>query len=140
MIRTHSVSERRRDLENSPFMTGLAVAMLCIPIMVLKRLRNIYVDGLVNGVDMRGFTDDFSVQTKSQTTVVSSTSWTQMRLLTSSLTGKRHHGSKCQHSCYPRLRFTTRNKDVVFHFLSSECVLHYRMYHSTILRPKIKIP
>ncbi|KAG1720261.1 hypothetical protein EDB19DRAFT_1965059 [Suillus lakei] len=65
------LSERRRDLENSPFMTGLAVAMLCIPIMVLKRLRNIYVDGLVNGVDMRGFTDDFSVQTKSQTTVAS---------------------------------------------------------------------
>ncbi|KAG1724187.1 hypothetical protein EDB19DRAFT_2043566 [Suillus lakei] len=71
LIRTHSVSERCRDLENSPFMTGLAVAMLCIPIMVLKHLRNIYVDGLVNGVDMRGFTDDFSVQTKSQTTVAS---------------------------------------------------------------------
>ncbi|KAG0693842.1 hypothetical protein DFH29DRAFT_881151 [Suillus ampliporus] len=71
LVRTHSVGERRTDLEDSPFMTGLVVAMVCIPIMVLKRLRNIYVDGLVNGVDMREFTDDFSVQAKSQTTVAS---------------------------------------------------------------------
>ncbi|KAG2353402.1 hypothetical protein BDR07DRAFT_1496316 [Suillus spraguei] len=71
LIRTHSVGERRRDLEDSPFMTGLAVAMLCVPIMVFRRLRNIYVDGLVNGVDVRGFTDDFSAQAKSQTTVAS---------------------------------------------------------------------
>ncbi|KAG1893546.1 uncharacterized protein F5891DRAFT_985774 [Suillus fuscotomentosus] len=69
LIRTHSVGERHRDLEDSPFMIGLAVTMLCILIMVLKRLRNIYVDGLVNGVDIRGFTDDFAVQAKSQTTV-----------------------------------------------------------------------
>ncbi|KAG1848374.1 hypothetical protein C8R48DRAFT_730110 [Suillus tomentosus] len=71
LIRSHSVSKRRRDLEDSPLMTGIAVTMLYIPIMVLKRLRSIYVDGLVNGVDMRGFTDDFSVQAKSQTTVAS---------------------------------------------------------------------
>ncbi|KAG1868023.1 hypothetical protein C8R48DRAFT_761059 [Suillus tomentosus] len=71
LIQTHSVGKRRRDLEDSPFMIGLAVTMLCIPIMVLKRLRNIYVDGLVNGVDVRGFTDDFAVQAKSQTTVAS---------------------------------------------------------------------
>jgi hypothetical protein len=121
-------------------MTGLAVAMLCIPMMVLRRLKNIYVDGLMNGVDVRGFTDDFIAQAKSQTTVVSPTLWAQTRILTSSLTGKRHHGSKCQHPCYPRLRLATHNKDAVLHFLSSERILHYRMYHGATLCPKIEIP
>ncbi|KAG1874031.1 hypothetical protein C8R48DRAFT_769418 [Suillus tomentosus] len=53
------------------FMTAVAVAMFWVPIMVLKRLRTIYVDGLVNGVDMKKFIDDFSAQAKSQTTVAS---------------------------------------------------------------------
>ncbi|KAG1844135.1 hypothetical protein C8R48DRAFT_780430 [Suillus tomentosus] len=52
-------------------MTGIAVTMFWIPIMVLKHLRSIYVDGLVNGVDIKEFTDDFSVQAKAQTTVAS---------------------------------------------------------------------
>jgi len=42
--------------------------MFWIPTMVLERLRNIYVDGLVNGVDMKGFVDDFGAQAKAQTT------------------------------------------------------------------------
>ncbi|KAG2134959.1 hypothetical protein BD769DRAFT_1385584 [Suillus cothurnatus] len=36
--------------------------------------KNIYVDGLMNGVDVRGFMDDFIAQAKSQTTVVFSQS------------------------------------------------------------------
>jgi hypothetical protein len=52
-------------------MTSIAVAMFWVPIMVLKRVKNIYVDGLVNGVDVKAFTDDFNAQAKSQTTVVS---------------------------------------------------------------------
>ncbi|KAG1837999.1 hypothetical protein F4604DRAFT_1941882 [Suillus subluteus] len=71
LMRMHSLGERRRDLQNSPLMTGVGVTMFWIPIMVLKRLRSIYVDGLVNGVDIRGFTDDFSAQAKAQTTVAS---------------------------------------------------------------------
>ncbi|KAG2120550.1 uncharacterized protein F5147DRAFT_647033 [Suillus discolor] len=71
LMRTHSLGKRRRDLEHSPLMTGIAVTMFWIPIMVLKRLRSIYIDGLVNGVDIKGFTDDFSVQAKAQTTVAS---------------------------------------------------------------------
>ncbi|KAG2141984.1 hypothetical protein DEU56DRAFT_911318 [Suillus clintonianus] len=71
LMRTHSLGERRRDLEKSPFITAVAVAMLWIPIMVLRRLQKIYVDGLVNGVDMKAFIDDFSAQAKSQTTVAS---------------------------------------------------------------------
>ncbi|KAG1888618.1 hypothetical protein F4604DRAFT_1674279 [Suillus subluteus] len=58
------------DLENSPFMAGAAVAMFWIPLMVLRCLKQIYVDGLVNGVDIRSFTDNFSAQAKAQTTVV----------------------------------------------------------------------
>lgn len=120
-------------------MTGLAVTMLYIPIMVLKRLRSIYVDGLINGVDIRGFIDDFSVQAKSQTTVVSPASWPRCECLPL-LTGERHHGSRCQYPCYPRLRLTTHNKDAVLDFLYSERVLHYRMYHGTTLWPTIEIP
>lgn len=43
--------------------------MFWIPTMVLKRLRNIYVDGLINGVDMKEFVDDFSAQAKAQMTL-----------------------------------------------------------------------
>ncbi|KAG2743274.1 hypothetical protein P692DRAFT_20183474 [Suillus brevipes Sb2] len=70
-MRTHSLGERHRDLENSPFINAVAVVMLWIPMMVLRRLRKIHVDGLVNGVDMNAFLDDFISQAKSQTTVAS---------------------------------------------------------------------
>ncbi|KAG1754735.1 uncharacterized protein EDB91DRAFT_1076841 [Suillus paluster] len=52
-------------------MTSVAFAMLYIPTIMLRRIRNIYVDGLINGVDMRNFMDDFSAQAKAQTTVAS---------------------------------------------------------------------
>ncbi|KAG2081826.1 uncharacterized protein F5147DRAFT_805482 [Suillus discolor] len=38
---------------------------------MLDRLKHVYVDGLINGVDIRRFTDDFSAQAKAQTTVAS---------------------------------------------------------------------
>jgi hypothetical protein len=47
--------------------------MFWIPFIVLERLKYVYVDGLVNGVDIRSFADDFSAQAKAQTTVVSAT-------------------------------------------------------------------
>jgi hypothetical protein len=81
-MRTHSLGERYRDLEKSPFMASVAIAMLWIPFVMLRRLRNIYVDGLVNEVDMRRFIDNFNAQSKSQTTVVSAMYWIQMRPLT----------------------------------------------------------
>jgi hypothetical protein len=56
-------------------MAGAGIVMLWTPIVVLKQLRDIYVDGIVNGIDIRGFTDDFNAQSKAQTTVVSVTSW-----------------------------------------------------------------
>jgi hypothetical protein len=63
LMRTHSLSKK------SPFLTGITVVMFWIP--TIKRLRDIYVDGLVNGVDMNEFVDDFSAQAKPQTTLVS---------------------------------------------------------------------
>ncbi|KAG1732429.1 uncharacterized protein EDB91DRAFT_1084758 [Suillus paluster] len=71
LIQMHSLAEKRRDLEDSPFMAGATVIMLWIPLMVLRHLKKIYVDGLVNGVDIRSFTDDFSAQAKAQATVAS---------------------------------------------------------------------
>lgn len=73
LMRTHSLSERRKS-NKSPFLTGITLVMFWIPTMVLKRLRDIYVDGLVNGVDMKEFVDDFSAQGKAQTTLVSAMS------------------------------------------------------------------
>ncbi|KAG1844910.1 hypothetical protein C8R48DRAFT_678331 [Suillus tomentosus] len=71
LMRTHSLGEKCGGIENSPFMTGVAFAMFWIPIMVFKCLRNIYVDGLINRVDIRGFTDSYNAQAKAQTTVAS---------------------------------------------------------------------
>ncbi|KIK33944.1 hypothetical protein CY34DRAFT_98790 [Suillus luteus UH-Slu-Lm8-n1] len=71
LIRTHSLATKRRDLEDSPFVAGAAVAMLWLPLMMLRRLKMVYIDGLVNVVDIRSFTDDLSAQAKAQTTVAS---------------------------------------------------------------------
>ncbi|KAG2365909.1 hypothetical protein BDR07DRAFT_1373985 [Suillus spraguei] len=71
LMRTHSVGEKRGNIENSPAVIVAAVAMFCIPMMVLKRLRDIYVDGLVSGVDIKRLADDFSAQSKVQTTIAS---------------------------------------------------------------------
>ncbi|KAG1717740.1 hypothetical protein EDD22DRAFT_964497 [Suillus occidentalis] len=71
LMRTHSLTKRRNNIGNSPFMTGAGIMMLWTPIVVLKQLRDIYVDGIVNGIDIRGFTDDFNAQSKAQTTVAS---------------------------------------------------------------------
>jgi hypothetical protein len=73
-MRMHSVTGKRELLKKSPFMAGAAVAMLWLPFIVLDRLRHVYVDGLVNAVDIRRFADDFTAQAKAQTTVVSAMS------------------------------------------------------------------
>jgi hypothetical protein len=65
-MQTHSLGERHRDLKNSPFINAVAVAMLWTLMMVLRQLRKIHVDGLVNGVDMNAFLDNFIAQAKSR--------------------------------------------------------------------------
>lgn len=71
----HSLTKRHNNIGNSPFMAGTGIMMLWTPIVVLKQLRDIYVDSIVNGINIRGFTDDFNAQSKAQTTVVSVMSW-----------------------------------------------------------------
>ncbi|KAG2089635.1 uncharacterized protein F5147DRAFT_788278 [Suillus discolor] len=71
LMRMHSVTGKCGPLKKSPFLTGAAVAMFWIPFIMLDRLKHVYVDGLINGVDIRRFTDDFSTQAKAQTTVAS---------------------------------------------------------------------
>ncbi|KAG1817876.1 hypothetical protein EV424DRAFT_1540227 [Suillus variegatus] len=71
LMRTHSLTKRRNNLVNSPFMASAEIVMLWTPIVALKQLRDIYVDGIVNGIDIRGFTEDFNAQSKAQTTVAS---------------------------------------------------------------------
>jgi hypothetical protein len=95
----------------------------------------------VNGVDVREFTDEFTAQTKSQATVVSAILSIQKGTLMtlSAVTGKCHHGSGCQHPCHPRIRCTTRNKDVVFHLLHSQHLLHHCVHGGTTIWPQIKI-
>ncbi|KAG1880679.1 hypothetical protein C8R48DRAFT_668093 [Suillus tomentosus] len=56
------------DPENSPFMASAGIVMLWIPIVVLKQLEKIDVNGVINGIDIKAFTDDFSAQSKAQTT------------------------------------------------------------------------
>ncbi|KAG1761226.1 hypothetical protein EDD22DRAFT_954207 [Suillus occidentalis] len=71
LMQMHSLTKRHNNLANSPFMTSAGIVMLWTPIVVLKQLRDIYVDGIVNRIDIRGFTDDFNTQSKAQTTVAS---------------------------------------------------------------------
>jgi hypothetical protein len=70
-MRTHSLAERNQDQQHCQFLTGFGVIMFWIPMVVLERLKDIYIDGIVNGVDVRDFVDEFTTQTKSQATVVS---------------------------------------------------------------------
>lgn len=47
------------------------VVMLGGPALLLESLRSIYVDGLVNSLDVGAFVDDFNSQIRSETTLVS---------------------------------------------------------------------
>jgi hypothetical protein len=46
--------------------------------ITIDRIRNTSVDGIVNGVDVKTFIDDFSNQAKSQITLVSAVSMSQI--------------------------------------------------------------
>jgi hypothetical protein len=48
--------------------------MLCVPILVRERFKNIYVDGLVSLLDLNDFVDVFTGQNTWQMTLVSATS------------------------------------------------------------------
>ncbi|KAG2747419.1 hypothetical protein P692DRAFT_201806556 [Suillus brevipes Sb2] len=68
LIRGHAVIEKRRTCKALYFMGNTAATILCMPITI-DRIRNTSVDGIVNGVDVKTFIDDFSNQAKSQITL-----------------------------------------------------------------------
>ncbi|KAG1722281.1 uncharacterized protein EDB91DRAFT_1256148 [Suillus paluster] len=68
LIRGHAVIEKRRTCKALYFMGNTAATILCMPITI-DHIRNTSVDGIVNGVDVRTFIDDFSSQAKSQITL-----------------------------------------------------------------------
>ncbi|KAG2129696.1 uncharacterized protein EDB93DRAFT_1256172 [Suillus bovinus] len=43
--------------------------MLCLPVLVRERLNKIYVDGLINYLDIKNFVDDFNSQNTTQITL-----------------------------------------------------------------------
>lgn len=70
LVRSHAVREKPRSCQLLVFMGNVAAMMLCMPITI-GRIRSTSVDGILNGVEVNLFIDDFSSQAKSQVTLVS---------------------------------------------------------------------
>lgn len=54
-------------------MSNSAATVLCMPITI-ARVRSTSIDGIINGVEVQSFIDDFSNQTRNQITLVSAIS------------------------------------------------------------------
>ncbi|KAG1738835.1 uncharacterized protein EDB91DRAFT_1248997 [Suillus paluster] len=67
LLRTHSMGPGTRTQGPFPFI--LTVAMLCLPVLVCEHLKQIYVDGLVNYLDLKNFINDFNTQNNAQITL-----------------------------------------------------------------------
>ncbi|KAG2123872.1 hypothetical protein DEU56DRAFT_917278 [Suillus clintonianus] len=67
LLRTHSMGPGTRTQGPFPFI--LTVAMLCLPVLVREHLKQIYVDGLVNYLDLKDFINDFNIQNNAQITL-----------------------------------------------------------------------
>ncbi|KAG1858589.1 hypothetical protein C8R48DRAFT_775026 [Suillus tomentosus] len=68
LIRTHAVREKHRKFKLLEFMSNSAATVLCMPVTI-ARVRSTSVDGIVNGVEVQSFIDDFSNQTRNQITL-----------------------------------------------------------------------
>ncbi|KAG0692459.1 hypothetical protein DFH29DRAFT_882438 [Suillus ampliporus] len=67
LLWSHSMGRRHRKREPFPFIATLA--MLCLPMLVREHLNQIYVDGLINSLNIKNFVDDFSSQNTAQITL-----------------------------------------------------------------------
>jgi hypothetical protein len=70
LIRSHAVREKSRRCKLLVFMGNTAAMAMCMPITV-DRIKSTSVDGIMNGVEVNSFIDDFSSQAKGQITLVS---------------------------------------------------------------------
>ncbi|KAG1886260.1 hypothetical protein F4604DRAFT_1675905 [Suillus subluteus] len=68
LIRTHAVRERESKYKLLLFTGNATATMLCMPITI-KRIRSTSIDGIINGVEVQSFIDDFSNQTRNQITL-----------------------------------------------------------------------
>ncbi|KAG0694142.1 hypothetical protein DFH29DRAFT_1006601 [Suillus ampliporus] len=68
LIRNHAVREKHRSCKILVFMGNAAAMVLCMPITI-DRIRCTSIDGILNGVEVNLFVDDFSSQAKSQITL-----------------------------------------------------------------------
>ncbi|KAG2062948.1 hypothetical protein BDR04DRAFT_1164433 [Suillus decipiens] len=68
LIQTHAVRERRQKNRLFSFIGNVVAMVLCVPVTI-ERIRTTSVDGIVNGVEVRRFVNDFSNQAKSQITL-----------------------------------------------------------------------
>ncbi|KAG0694231.1 hypothetical protein DFH29DRAFT_880850 [Suillus ampliporus] len=62
---------RHRSRKWGPFPFIVTITMLCLPILVCERLDQIYVDGIVNSLDIKNFVDDFRSQNTTQIALTS---------------------------------------------------------------------
>ncbi|KAG1792277.1 uncharacterized protein HD556DRAFT_1309354 [Suillus plorans] len=71
------VRERPRKYKFLSWMANIAATMLCM-LITIECIRSTSVDGIINGVEVQTFINDFSSQTKSQIILVSvAFSWVQ---------------------------------------------------------------
>ncbi|KAG2335414.1 hypothetical protein BDR05DRAFT_954091 [Suillus weaverae] len=68
LVRSHVVREKPRSCQLLVFMGNVAAMMLCMPITI-GRIRSTSIDGILNGVEVNSFVDNFSSQAKSQITL-----------------------------------------------------------------------
>lgn len=101
---SHSTGIRWPKGEPYRFITTLA--MLFLPILVQDHLNQIYVDSLVNSLDIKNFVDDFSAQITAQITLVSDIILLGWGIRTHlPVTGRGYHGNQRQFPCCPRFRY-----------------------------------
>ncbi|KAG1879491.1 hypothetical protein C8R48DRAFT_668321 [Suillus tomentosus] len=68
LIRTHTVREKHRKFKLLHFMGNAAATMFCMPITI-ARVKSTSVDGIINGVEVQSFINDFGSQTRNQITL-----------------------------------------------------------------------
>jgi hypothetical protein len=82
LIRSHDIFPEAK--KKRWFFCAANVLMMGGPALFFESLGNIYVDGLVNALDVGEFVDDFNAQTRNQTTIVSLRNYQGLEYLTCS--------------------------------------------------------
>ncbi|KAG2742811.1 hypothetical protein P692DRAFT_20748609, partial [Suillus brevipes Sb2] len=67
LLQNHSMGRRPRKIDHFPFIA--TIVMFFLPILIHEHLNQIYVDGIVNALDIKTFVDNFSSQNTAQITL-----------------------------------------------------------------------